>query len=265
MGKPFFDRLQKYFLDVGRVLRGQANVAAVFPNSSDIGNSREQIYGSFLKEHLPSSCVVVYGGFLFNLNGDESKQIDIIITNDVSPQYVFNSQCGQAKTFRCIEGCIAVASIKSNLNTHELFDSLENIASLPDKQPLGNRGNPMIDLSDYEDWPFKIIYASDGISLANLYSKIDTFYKKKPHISYFNRPNLIHVAGKYNLIRTPPEGSKTRSGKTVPGNIFFPNDKHPDVLALPYTVQKIQLHAMKSQHILFNYGDLLNSLLLEKT
>ena len=89
MTTPFYNRLYEYFEQVGKVLRGQADVASVFPNTSDIGMSRESVYAKFLIQHAPSKCNVFLGGFLFGDNGEESKQLDVIITNDTAPRYNF--------------------------------------------------------------------------------------------------------------------------------------------------------------------------------
>ena len=260
MPKPFFDRLRAYYLNVGEVLRGEAGAASIFPNTTDIGMERERVYAEFLRTHLPASCNVLYGGFLFNLEGDESKQLDLIVTNDVSPQYNLNNEDGQAKTFGCIEGCIAVASIKSTLDTTQLNNALDNIASLPDKQALDDRVNPMLRVPNYEDWPFKIIYASGGVSLETLLSGIAAFYDANPSIPRFRRPNLIHVAGKYNVVRILPGGASARDGTAIPGDTFHPYCDTTDVFALQYAVQTIQQHAIMSQHILFEYDEILSKL-----
>lgn len=260
MPKPFFNRLRDYYLKVGEVLRGEAGAASIFPNTTDIGMERERVYAEFMRTHLPPSCNVLYGGFLFNLDGDESKQIDLIVTNHVSPQYNLNNEDGQAKTFRCIEGCIAVASIKSTLDTGQLNDALDNIASLPDKQALDQRVNPLITVPNYDDWPFKIIYASNGVSLETLISGIAAFYDANPSIPRFRRPNVIHVAGKYNVVRILPTGGTARDGTVIPGDTFHPQPDPTDVFALQYAVQNIQKHAVASQHILFNYDEILNKL-----
>lgn len=47
MTQPFYDRLGTYFRKVGEVLRGEADTAAIFPNSTDLGMSRERIYADF--------------------------------------------------------------------------------------------------------------------------------------------------------------------------------------------------------------------------
>src|SRR4051812_24133567 len=120
MAKHFYDRLKKYFSEVGAVLRGEADSASIFPNSTDKGMSREKVYAEFLRTHLPSICNVSFGGFLFNLSGAESKQIDVIVTTDSCPQYNLHNRDGQGKSFSCIEGALAVVSIKSNLDSKEL-------------------------------------------------------------------------------------------------------------------------------------------------
>lgn len=66
MPQTFFVRLRKYYESVGKVLRGQAECASIFPNATDIGVTRENVYAQFLKSHAPSKCNVLLGGFLFD-------------------------------------------------------------------------------------------------------------------------------------------------------------------------------------------------------
>jgi Domain of unknown function (DUF6602) len=116
MPKNFFTRLRNYYLDVAKVLRGEADAASIFPNTTDVGMAREKIYANFLKEHAPSKCNVFLGGFLFDLNGSESKQIDVIVTTDTAPQFNFRNQDSGGKSFSPVEGTLGIASIKSNLD-----------------------------------------------------------------------------------------------------------------------------------------------------
>jgi len=113
--QPFFERLNKYYSNIGEVLRGQKTAASVFPNATDIGTSRERVYAEMLKQHVPSSCNVLFGGFLFDLEGQESKQIDIIITNDSSIRYNLPGDGDNGKSFACIDGTIGIVSVKSTL------------------------------------------------------------------------------------------------------------------------------------------------------
>lgn len=54
----FFQRLRNYYQDVAAVLRGEAKPASIFPNTTDVGMSRERIYAEFLRQHAPSKCNV---------------------------------------------------------------------------------------------------------------------------------------------------------------------------------------------------------------
>lgn len=201
MAKPFYERLNSYFAQVGSVLRGEADAASIFLNTTDIGMSRERVYIDFLRTHLPSSCNVQFGGFLFGLDGHESKQIDVIVTADVCPQFNFANRGGQGKTFSCVDGTLAVASLKSNLDSTQLFDALDNVASTPSKSPLEDRVLPWINVPDYPIWPFKIIYAPKGISLETIATSLFRYYLDHQEIPQTHRPNLIHVAGQGCIIR----------------------------------------------------------------
>src|SRR4051812_32425755 len=106
MQQSFFERLVKYYSNVGMVLRGQAEVASIFPNPSDKGLTREQVYLKFLENHLPLACRAMLGGFLFGLDGSESRQLDVIVTSSTAPRYQVMD-----KAFACVEGTLAVASV----------------------------------------------------------------------------------------------------------------------------------------------------------
>jgi hypothetical protein len=263
MPKPFFERLGKYYSDIGKVLRGEAGVASIFPNTTDIGMSREQIYAEVLRLHLPSSCNVFLGGFLFDQNGKESKQIDILIINESSIQFNFHNRNGSGKSFACIDGCVGLVSAKSKLDSSELFDALHNIASIPDKQPLHHL--PLIKINEYDDWPYKVIYASDGISLENLSTALNEFYKEHSSIPPHKRPNLIHVAGKYVIVRTKPGNALTRNGTVLEVNTFYPmasgiSLESSDAFALLYAISQIQGIVAASKYVRYEYKSMIDKI-----
>lgn len=245
MPKPFYDRLNDYFKQVGGVLRGEADAASIFPNPTDIGMSRERIYVDFLRAHLPSSCNVQFGGFLFSIDGQESKQIDVIVTADVCPQFNFSNRDGRGKTFSCVDGALAVASLKSNLDSTQLRDALNNLASIPPKIPLDGRVLPSLNISDYPIWPFKIIYAPKGISLETLSKSLLTYYAERPDIPQTHKPNLVHVAGQGSIIR---QGA---------WRVLWDDT---DVVGLLYAITNIQSAVVAARHILFNYHYLLHNI-----
>ena len=264
MSKPFYDRLKSYYSKVGEVLRGEADAASIFPNTSDIGLSRELVYAEFLKQHAPSKCNVFLGGFLFGEDGEESKQLDIIISTDTSPRYDFHNPKETGKSFCPVEGCLGIVSIKSTLDKAKLIDSLNGIASIPATKPLEGRVNPQFKISDYDDWPYKIIYASDGLAVSTILTHIDEFYKENSGIQISRRPDIIHVAGKYVIFRIKNEVSVIDtidgSKKKVEAGKFHPFITDPDLQAMVWTINDLQQKASASSHILFNYGEMINKL-----
>ncbi len=264
MPKPFYDRLKSYYSKVGEVLRGEAEAASIFPNTSDIGLSRELVYAEFLKQHTPSKCNVFLGGFLFGVDGEESKQLDVIISTDTAPRYDFHNPEGKGKSFGPVEGCLGVASIKSTLDKAQLIDSLEGMASIPPTKSLEKRVNPMIKISDYDDWPYKIIYASNGLADSTILAHINEFYKENPQIPISRRPDIIHVAGKYVIFRIKKGMSVTNAivGNTddVEVGKFHSFITNSDLQAIIWTIDELQKKASASSHIIYNYSEMINKI-----
>lgn len=257
MTKPFFERLKRYFSAVAEVLRGEADAASIFPNTTDIGIARECIYAEVLRKHLPSSCNVFLGGFLFDQNGNESDQIDIIVTNGSSLQFSLHTD-GPGKAFACVDGCVAVVSVKSMLDSAGLVDALENIASIPDKQPFETL--PQIIIPFYEDWPYKVIYASNGIQLPNLLQSVHKFYDEHQDIPVHKRPHLIHVAGKYVIARIANKGEQTRGGTVLAPSSFHPIADTTDVLALLKAITSIQGIVVASKYVMCEYKSMIDNI-----
>ena len=259
MSTPFYARLKEYFTDVGKVLRGDAEAASIFPNSTDIGVSRERIYAEFLRQHAPSKCNVLFGGFLFHENGSESKQVDLIVTTDTCPQFNFHNHNGDGKTFACVEGTLACASIKSSLDKAQLENSLANMASIPPTGSLQDRVLPLLRISDYDDWPFKIVYASKGLDAVTILGHIHVYYADHPEIPESRRPNLIHVAGQYLIYRA--RGTETLDGKRqLKRGEFVILGGCPDVQAIIWTLDGIQTRASLASYIMFKYDFIKNKI-----
>lgn len=256
MPKLFFIRLYEYYRQIGKVLQGEAETASIFPNPTDKGLTREQVYMKFLTEHLPIGCKVLQGGYLFNLGGHESKQLDLIIISDSSLQFNFFS-----KSFACIEGTLAVVAIKSNLTSSELEKELINFSSIPDKEPLtDDRKSGGVIIRGYDNWPYKVIYATDGATIPSLKDMLDHFYVKNPNIPMNKRPDLIHVAGKGSIIMVGSEGGKTRDGTEIKPNTYHSQPTNNDVFALTHVQYQIQKNVMASRHIFFNYDKVMNTI-----
>lgn len=252
----FHNRLRNYFFYVARAMKGHAEAAAIFSNPTDKGGSREEIFASFLKAHIPTKCNVVQGGYLFHEDGRESRQQDVLVVSDVSPRYnVF------AKTFAPVEGTLCVASVKSTLTAAELEDALDGFASIPRTEPLGQRGNPLLPILDYEDWPLKVLFAFEaGIKPETLHSRIDLFYKNHPNIPITRRPHIIHVLGSCLIARTTSEiHAQGHAGDWMPkGEYFRVEGERMDAGALIWIVHELQRRAAEAAQIHMRFDGLLD-------
>ena len=263
MAGPFFQRLRKYYIDVAAVLRGEANVASIFPNPTDIGSSRESVYAEFLRQHAPSKCNVFLGGFLFGDDGSESDQLDVIVTTDTTPRFNFHNSDGQGKSFSPVEGTLGVASIKSTLNKNELIDSLNGIAAIPPTASLENRVAFGVKINGYDDWPYKIIYATNGVSHETLLEHLQQFYLDNPLIPLGRRPNIIHVSGKYVIFRMTDSFNvvwvpEKQQEVTLELGTFFTSTNDPDIQGIVRVLEGLQVRATASTHILYSYTEVMN-------
>jgi hypothetical protein len=256
--KHFFNRLEDYYEQVGQVLRGEIKSATVFPNAADIGVTRERIYLRFLQQHLPAATHATMGGFLFGLDGSESGQLDIIVSSSSSPRFDFHANGG--KSFACVDGAIAVASVKSGLGKRDLHDALQNIASIPDKAPLAGRAMPLLNLPNYDDWPFKIIFACDGPEIPTTLHNIQEFADSHQDLPVNKLPNVIHVAGKHLITRIGPNGATTRDGTHLPPNKFYAVADATDTYALAWVTKEIQARAATAGFVHHDYAALVDGL-----
>ncbi len=188
------NRLRDYFQSIADSLSSDKAASKVFPNASDAGTTRENILLDFLSRHIPKRCEVIKGGFLFNSRGEESKQVDIIITNDIAIQFKQFE-----KSFSCVEGCYCVLCVKTNLDKKALFDALDNVASIPymtnpEEVILLMRPEILLDM------PYKVVFAYEGISFEAVCQYADEFYSMRPTLEN-RQPDLIVVNNKYVLLK----------------------------------------------------------------
>jgi hypothetical protein len=183
--KDFYTRFRDYFEHISDSLNSDTGASSIFPNSTDSGGSREDLIRDFLISHLPKKSEVFKGGFLFDMNGNESKQIDLLVANDITLQFKkFVNPQTSGKSFNYIGGCLAAFSIKSNLDKKELEDSLLNIASIPMFPYTRADFNPLVNISDGIEMrmPLKVIFAFKGLSISTILKHIDAFYKVNNHL-----------------------------------------------------------------------------------
>jgi len=259
MPQPFTDRFVEYFQKVANVLKGSADAASVFPNPTDVGTGRENIYASFLAQHLPTFCNVARGGFLFNMDGIESKQMDIIVTSAFAPQYKFFDQDGSGKSFAYVDSSLGVVEVKSFLSRNELVNALEGFASIPQHLPMtSDRVYLQVNGADFENWPLKVLFACDGSTLETIWGHLNDFYDENPDIALNRRPDLIHVLGKFYIWRPGSTPNVGREGREIAPYVYTHSDRSVDVMSFIFAVHGMQLRAEASKFCVLRYHDFLN-------
>ncbi|MBD2457162.1 hypothetical protein H6G80_24190 [Nostoc sp. FACHB-87] len=253
MSKPFVERFRQYLIDITQVMRGEASVSSIFPNTTDNGQSKERIFLEVLKHHIPSSCNIFLGGFLFNLDGDESKQMDIIISDYQSLKFDLLNKEGEGKSFACIDGTIGIVSVKSFLDKHKMFEALDNIASIPIGTALNpNNADPYVDMAGMSDGLLKVIFALDGASSDSTRGYIEEFYTQHPEIPLDRRPNYIHILGKYSLVRLI-RPLNTDEGITMPKGTFCLREHDADLFFISSLITSIEKIGRLHRHIFYDY------------
>jgi hypothetical protein len=119
------ERMRLYFQGWADRLSAQRDTHSIFPNKGDAGTARVDALASFVRSHLPLRCRISKGGFIFDYLGRESKQLDLIVTNDLSLQF---EDRDSGKSFSIVEGAYCALSVKTYLNKNELYDALQNLA-----------------------------------------------------------------------------------------------------------------------------------------
>ena len=253
-----FERLRDYFQSISESFENNKLASKIFPNSVDAGSTREDIFLEFLKKHIPNRCDVIKGGFVFNHEGHESRQIDIIITNDLTLNFKnFDQQNGKA--FSVTDGTYCVISIKSMLNKEGLFDSLDNLHSVPQFSDIDI--NPSLkNTQKSERIPHRIIFGFDGIDVKTIGIYLNEYYSKHK-IPENQRIDFIVVNNKFIIQNSGHEGVTLPSGTKIPPFQYHHNEgKFIGAWSLWVILTSIQTLANFGSQILFNFKNYDNNL-----
>lgn len=258
MTSDVFDQLSKHYAAVAEELRTKAQQAGLLRNSTAVGTDREDVYRTFLERHLPKTCDAFLGGFLFDLNGKSSAQIDVIVTANNTPRF----QMTGGRHIAPLEGSIAVAEIKTRLDRDSLLVALENCASIPPMPDQQGIAPPYLKVNDekWRDAPYKVVFAYDGANADTIYKHITDYYNERPDVPLDRRPNLVHVLGKYVIMRMAlgmtvinPDGEADAKQPEVGEYHTF--NTSPDVLAMGWILNELQKQAFLGNHLMFKYDE----------
>ena len=187
--------LKEYFNSVADLLQTRSKLAGDSSENTDIGSNRERICSNLLNNHVPRRLGVHLGGDVFGVGGYRSGQIDILVTHDMSINFMENDK------IRCsIESLTCAISVKSHLNKASISNALTNLASIPQCHgPSIGLGLLTRPVSEYLlSWPSSFIFAFDGVSMESCVSSICDHYSNTP--APFNRiPRAVIVNNKYMI------------------------------------------------------------------
>ena len=265
MTSDVLGHLKEHYAYVARELRSQAKQAGLLVNPTGVGRQREECYRTFLQRHLPKMCDVFLGGYVFDLDGRSSAQIDVIVTTGNTPRFQMSGGTGHIAP---LEGSIAVAEVKSRLDRDALHDALRKCASIPPMPESTGIVPPYLKIPErkWRDAPYKIVFAYDGINASTLCRHIAEYYRRFPQIPLERKPNLIHVLGKYMVIRMAPDMTVVNPDGRPDANqpevgqykTFITS---PDTSAMGWMLNELQNRAFLSNHLMFKYDALLNKVM----
>lgn len=172
----------------------------LFEHNPTIGTFREDIIKYFLRPYLPEAYSLA-SGQIFDSLDNMSKQIDVIIYDELFSPILFKGKTNSLIPFEAMYGTIEV---KSNLNTSELSTSIENIKSvrsLSRKQTTAAHllphhgsfisekpGNIIQYNKDSHNNPFNVIFGFDGIKSDKCLETLNNLvldHKQKPLLPDF--------------------------------------------------------------------------------
>ena len=266
MSTDAFAKMTEYFKSLVQEITSEARQAGLLQNSTAVGAGREEIFRRLLERHLPDNCEVFRGGYLFNVNGETSKQIDVIATSGPTPRFEI---LPSIQAIAPLEGTICVGEVKTRLDRVRLYEALENFAALPLISNREKALNPSIGNVEEEfwwDWPYKVIFAYDAIDKATLFQYVSKFYEENKEIPHECRPSLIHVLGQYNIMRklksisaVKVSGSQSSENTPIGGYLLF--DVAPDLSALAMMFSSLQRRAFLAYHMIWPYDQWINQLI----
>lgn len=206
-------RLRDYFNSVSDQLAARSTLAGQVPHRPSIGDNRERVLIEFLERHSPRRLRPFRGGHAFGWDESESRQIDIMLSNDSTLSFD-----DELRTFVPIETLGAAISVKSTLDRASVTDALENLASIPAMNPrliqVEGQGFERFAAS----FPRLFVVAYDSYAPETCREDVDAFYQHRPSIPENRRPTFIIGGQRFFLARDRvpfrlPSGERIEPGR----------------------------------------------------
>jgi len=194
--------IREYFNASAARISHDAMSGSVTGHSGDTGSNREDIIVDWVNRHTPSRFKCVLGGRVLGLKQAMSSQIDCMVISDIVPRFELH------KRSICVVESLAMAiSIKSKLDKHQLFESLNNLSSIPRVSGEVIAETSSIKRSGFYDnlinvAPSLVIWAYDGINPDTLLLHLNQWLIDNQSVPKNRLPISIIVNEKYIIQRS---------------------------------------------------------------
>ena len=200
-----FTKISNYFESAcSAMLHEREAKRSLLSNPADIGKAVEGIYLEFLNQHVPAICDILQGGYVFDVEGHRSHQMDIIVHSGNTHR--FRDSSGQACA--TLEGAVADIEVTSFLDRRKIDDELRKFAFIPPTREFRGLGNRQVfqTMPGVKEWwsdtPFKVVVAFGGVDSGTALDQINSFYTINDHIPVPRRVNVLHMLGRYCIIKS---------------------------------------------------------------
>jgi hypothetical protein len=173
--------LEALFDEISKEMTSSLNQARLaISHSASKGTALEQIFIDFLRNYLPK-FLEASTGFIVDANGNQSKQLDIIVFDANKAPIFFQKESIRVIPIECV---YAVIEVKTHLNLRDLdgiFENMLSVRRLEKKAYVGPTDNPKNTIAiaheiydrTWEIWPVHyFVFAFDSVNLESFVSAL---------------------------------------------------------------------------------------------
>lgn len=181
------------------------------------GGANEETVRNFLRQYLPKTLDIATG-MLVDSDGNQSRQLDIIICDSVKTPIFYQS--GDTRVIP-IECAYAAIEVKAHLNKPELENSYQNMQSVKSltKKAYFNQKGAIITThtlygKEWDHWPIQhFVFAYDSTGLDSVLDNLNSYQGSN---EIHKRIDAICVLEKGVILNQGPDGMF--SALPVPGS-----------------------------------------------
>lgn len=169
---------RKFELAQRRMVLSLDEIRESLTHKGDRGSSAEEVLREFLRQYLPSYNRVGEGEVI-NVAGEQSTQLDVIVTNEYHPSL---GRMNRPETF-IVEGVAAVGEVKTNLNSNDINTLIQSCIKYKSITPTNVTGmtgfwNPFDRHRFVEHRPYFLFAFESQLSIDAIHQKLADYYKE---------------------------------------------------------------------------------------